>query len=178
MREATPLEVSILPPRDYPNREALIGRVWRNRWSLYSREISLLCTLISIYGLLLDQMTWMAWGLVGLILSTLLGSLGSVICNLRRASLVRFGPTIEGELVRKRRLTLWHEFLRGKAHRSFEITYRYQLEEEVNVREAKIQLCLCAYEHLKDREQLRIIYDPAHPQRSLPLRLALMRIPH
>ena len=178
MREASPLEVSVQPPREYPNREALVGRVWRDRWSLYGREVSVLCAAMTLYGLLLDELSWVAWGLFGLILSALIGSLGGLITNLRRASLVREGPIAEGELVRKRRLTLWHEFLRGKAHRSFEVTYRYQLEGELEPREAKIQLCLCAYEHLKDRERLQVIYDPNRPQRSLPLRLALMRIPH
>ena len=138
----------------------------------------MLCALICLYGLLLDEFAWMAWGLLGLILSTLGGALGGVITNLRRASLVREGPFVEGELIRKRRLILWHEFMRGKAHRSFEITYRYQLEGEALPREASIQACLCAYEHLKERERLRVIYDPSRPQRSLPLRLALMRVPH
>lgn len=178
MREASPLELSVQPPRIYPNREALRGRVWRNRWSLYGRELSALCAALTLYGLLLDQLSWVAWGLLGLVLSTLLGALGGLVTNLRRASLVRVGPIASGELVRKRRLTLWHELLRGKAHRSFELTYRYHVNGEPEPREAQIQLCLCAYEHLKDRERLQVIYDPARPQRSLPLRLALMRIPH
>jgi hypothetical protein len=178
MREAPPLEVSVKPPRVYPSREALVGRVWRDRWSLYGREVSVLCASLTLYGLLLDELSWVAWGLFGLILSALLGSLGGLITNLRRASLVRMGPLADGELVRKRRMTLWHELLRGKAHRSFELTYRYQLDGEPTPREAKIQLCLCAYEHLKDRERLQVIYDPKRPQRSLPLRLALMRVPH
>ena len=178
MREAAPLEVSVLPPRDYPNRQALIGRVWRNRWSLYGRELSVLCTIASLYGLLLNELAWMAWGIFGLILSAIIGSIGGVIINIRRASLVREAPVVEGELIRKRRLTLWHEFLRGKAHRSFKVTYRYHIAGEPRPREASILLCLCAYEHLKEREKLKVIYDPSRPQRSLPLRLALMRIPH
>jgi len=178
MAEATPLELSVKPPRAYPNREALVGRVWRDPWSLYGRELSLLCAVAALYGLLLDELAWVAWGLFGLSLSALLGTLGGLIINLRRAALVREAPAVMGQLLSKRRVTLWHEFVRAKAHRSFEISYSYQLEGEAEPRVGKIQLCLCAYEHLQDRAELRVIYDPARPQRSLPLRLAVMRIPH
>ena len=178
MREATPLELSVKPPRAYPNREALKGRVWRDEWALYSRELSLLCAVLCVYGLLLDELELLAWGGLTLFVSTLIGLIGSLLTNLRRAELVRSAPVLEGELLSKRRRLFWHELLRGKAHRSFTLTYRYQLPDEPHPREGSITLCLCAYEHLKRQERLKVIYDPQRPQRSLPLRLAAMRIPH
>ena len=178
MREATPLQVSVQPPRDYPNREALRGRVWRDGWALYSRELSVFSACGALYGLLLNELMWLTWGALVLMSATLIGAVGSVWVNLRRARLVREAPVTEGTLISKRRRLFWHELLRGKAHRSFTLTFSYQVPGEVSPREGQVTLCLCAYEHLKRDEALKVIYDPTAPKRALPLRLALMRIPH
>ena len=180
-------DLPLHPPRPYTALEALRGRVWRSRAALWGRELSALSALTALYGLLLDAEMALAGGLLALVCVNLASALLALAGHLRRARLVREGAFCVGTLTRKRRRAFLHELLRGAAHRTFEITYVYTPEgenaqseerEEREEREGRLLLCRCAYEHLSDGEPLHIAYDPRAPHLSVPLRVAVMRIPH
>ena len=105
-----------------------------------------------------------------------LSGVGSLWVNFKRARLVQTGFAIQGRLVAKKRILLLHEMIRPQAHRTFKITYEYQVEQKAYSQ--TLYLCLCAYEHLNEQEDLLITYMPTRPKKSLPLRVAVMVIPH
>ena len=164
------------PPREYPLIEAFRGRVWRSRWTLYTRELSLVCAIAALIAFLRDHALIFELSLALLIILTILSGLGLLITQIRRAYLVRSGPRVNGTLIARRRRMFLHELLRGAAHRTFEVHYRFQSKEGEDI-DGRLLLCRCAYEHLKEGS-LDIIYDPNNPKRNLPLRVAIMRIPH
>jgi hypothetical protein len=166
------------PPRDYPLIEAFRGRVWRNGWALYGREVSLFGAGLALFAFLLDGLLWLEVGLLALIVSVVLSGLGTLWANMRRARLVRIGVTVNGHIIARQRLLLWHELLRGRAHRSFYVRYRFTPVGQEDPCEGRLYLCRCAYEQLSTSDQLLIAYDQDAPKKSLPLRVAVMRIPH
>lgn len=172
------LSLSIKAPREYPLIEGFRGRVWRNAFNLYAREISLLFALISLYAFLLDDLLWLEIGILGLFLSVVLAGIMTAYINLRRVHLVRTGIGIKATLIEKKKLRLWHEIFRGKVHRSFMIRYRFQLPHQEKSIESSFYLCQCAYDHLAKHEELLISYQENSPKKSIPLRIAVMRIPH
>ena len=172
------LSLPVKAPRKYPLIEGFRGRVWRNAFNLYTREISLLFALISLYAFLLDDLLWLEIGILGLFISIVLAGMMTAFINLRRVKLVRTGLGIKAEIIEKKKLRLWHEMFRGKAHRSFMIRYRFQLPHQEQSIESSFYLCQCAYDHLAKHEELMISYQEGRPQNNLPLRVAVMRIPH
>lgn len=171
-------DLPLHPPRPYTALEALRGRVWRSRAALWGRELSALCATCALYGLLLGVTGLLVGAILALVVLNLASALLALAGHLRRARLVREGACCVGTLTRKRRRAFLHELLRGAAHRTFEITYVYTPEGENTPREGRLLLCRCAYEHLSDGEPLHIAYDPRAPHLSVPLRVAVMRIPH
>jgi len=133
---------------------------------------------VALYGLLLNAPLALAGGLAALVLINLACAPLAALGHLRRARLVRAGAYAEGAVTRKRRRALLHELLRAPAHRTFELRYSYTPAGEGAPREGRLLLCRCAYERLDDGEPLYVSYDPAAPHRSVPLRVAVMRIPH
>jgi hypothetical protein len=172
------LSLSIKAPREYPLIEGFRGRVWRNAFNLYAREISLLFALISLYAFLLDHLLWLEIGILGLFLSVVFAGIMTTYINLRRIHLVRTGVGIKAILIEKKKLRLWHEIFRDKAHRSFMIRYRFQLPNQEESIESSFYLCQCAYDHLAKHEELLISYQKNRPKKNVPLRIAVMRIPH
>ena len=164
------------PPRPYSLFDAYKGRVWRNGWGLYSREIGLIGLCICIYGLLLGLDFWMLLGVLIGVSSVFCAGLGSLWVNFRRARLVQNGESIQGRILAKKRVILLHEMIRPHAHRTFKMTYEYTIDHRVY--QHALYLCLCAYEHLNDGEELLIAYDLESPKKSIPLRVAVMVIPH
>jgi hypothetical protein len=122
---------------------------------------------------------WMC-GALCLVLSVLFTGLTTLVINAKRAQLVREGAAVMGVITGQIRQRWWHEIARAPQHRSFKLTYRYQLTEgdrEISY-EGSITLCRCALDRLKSEDEIVVTYDVKRPQRSLPLRLAVMKIPH
>ena len=165
-------------PRDYPWIEAFRGRVWRSPWALYGRELSLFAILSILYGLLLNEGLLWELGLIFLLVGITITGLATLLSNLKRLRLVREGLWVEGQLDDLVNMRLWHEFLRGKAHRSFKVKYHYQTPNGEQ-QQGEMVLCRCAYDRLaKNREQVPVVIDPNNHQSSLLLRVAVMKIPH
>ena len=97
---------------------------------------------------------------------------------MRRAQLVREGLWVEGVIVQSVRQRWWHEMFRGQAHRSFKITYQYELPGDSDVYTNTLVLCRCAFDRLKVDDSVALAYDAQRPHRSIPLRVAVMKIPH
>lgn len=165
-------------PRHYPLIEAYRGRVWRNLPGLYGREVSLFALIATLYGLLLSQDTLLVMGMFALALSVIWTGLSTLWVNARRAQLVREGVWVEGVIVKSTRQRWWHELARGQAHRSFKMTYRYQVPGREKSYTSSIVLCRCAYDRLQVDDRIALAYDAKYPQRSIPLRIAVMKIPH
>lgn len=163
-------------PRIYPLIEAFRGRVWRNRAALYGREATLISALIFLYGFLLDQGLMWELGIIGSLLSITWTGGSTLWVNLRRCALIRHGSWGEAVITKRVPMRLWHEMFRAQEHRSYRLQYRYEIEGQGL--EGEITLCRCAYDRLKVDEQLIIAYDPDRPARSIPLRVAVMKIPH
>ena len=172
------LSLSMNTPRTYPLIEGFRGRVWRNAFNLYARECALLCTGIALFSFLLDATLWLEIGILGLISTLVLAGLATAYINYQRVGIIRHGTAVKAELLDKKKLRLWHEMLRPKAHRSFKITYRFHLEGHTHWIESSFYLCRCAYDHLQKHESLIIAYHHNNIQRNVPLRVAVMRIPH
>ena len=165
-------------PRHYPWIEAFRGRVWRSSWALYGREMSLFAILSILYGFLLDEGILWELGLIALLLGITTSGIATLMGNLQCLHLVREGEWVEGELDELINMRLWHEFLRGKAHRSFKVKYRYQSPQGEKLI-GEMVLCRCAYDRLsKNRSQVPVVIDPTNPNKSLLLRVAVMKIPH
>ena len=174
MRE---LKLSKSTPRNYPWIEAFRGRVWRSHSALRGREVTLFAVIALLYGILLDEGLLWEVGLLMVIASLIWSGVVTALSNARRLKLVREGEWVEGQLTHLVKLRLWHELLRGKAHRSFLVRYEYQYEGEHL--EGKMVLCRCAYDRLsQSKEAVPVAVDPRSPQRSLLLRVAVMKIPH
>lgn len=174
----TELKLTRECPRHYPWIEAFRGRVWRSRWALYGRELSLFALFAILYGVLLDEGLLWELGLIALLMGVAFTGLATLFSNLQRLQLVREGEWVDGELIELVNMRLWHEFLRGKAHRSFRVKYRYQAQSGA-VLESEMVLCRCAYDRLaKTKEKVPIAYHALKPQKSLLLRVAVMKIPH
>jgi hypothetical protein len=56
------------------------------------------------------------------------------------------------------------------------MTYEYTVDQSTY--QQTLYMCLCAYQHLNDGEELSIAHHPKKPQKSIPLRVAVMVIPH
>ena len=165
-------------PRNYPLIEAYRGRVWRNIPGLYGRELAFFALLATLYGVLLDEgFLWVCGALV-LIASIIWTGLSTLWVNTRRAQLVREGLWTEGTITQSVRQRWWHEMFRGQAHRSFKITYQYQLKEDPKVYTSHLVLCRCAFDRLQIDDTIALAYDAQKPNRSIPLRVAVMTIPH
>ena len=171
-------DLPLHPPRPYPTAQAFRGRVWRSAAAVWGRELSAAAALAALYGLLLDAEGALAGGLLALVAVNAACALLAALGHIRRARLVREGAHAAGVIVGKRRRGFLHELLRGAAHRTFELRYTYTPEGEGAPREGRLLLCRCAYEHLADGAPLHVAYDPARPHLSVPLRVAVMRIPH
>ena len=175
--EAPPRTLSVTPPRSYQLRDALFGRVWRDRLALIARELQVLSLALLLAGLLLDSDEGLAYGILSLLGSSLL-LIGAGLYRAHwRTRLVQRAPTVKGSVIALQPRYLWHEFLRGRAHRSVVLRYRYT-PPEGEQREGQLWLCRCAADRFKAGDQLWICYRPERPSASLPLRVALMRIPH
>ncbi len=165
-------------PREYPWVEAFRGRVWRSRSALYGREVTLFSVIALLYGILLDEGLLWEIGILGIILGVVWSGAATLQANLVRLRLVRRGEWVEGEVTSLVSLRLWHEFLRGKAHRSFLVKYQYQATESL-ILNGEMVLCRCAYDRLAQTTgTIPVVVDPQKPKKSLLLRLAVMRIPH
>ena len=164
------------PPRPYTLIEAYRGRVWRNKWGLYSRETGLFGICLCIYGLLLGLDFWMLLGVLIGIISIFCAGLGSLWVNFKRVRLVQVGQAVQGRIRSKKRVLLLHEMIRPHAHRTFKMSYEYMVDNETY--QQTLYLCLCAYEHLNDGEELMIAHHSDSPKKSIPLRVAVMVIPH
>ena len=165
-------------PRHYPLIEAYRGRVWRNLPGLYGRELGLFALLATLYGVLLDQDFLWIYGALSLVLSVIWTGLSTLWVNTRRAQLVRDGMWAEGVIIQSVRQRWWHEMFRGKAHRSFKITYQYEIPGHAEVYTNSLVLCRCAFDRLQVDDSVALAYDEQRPRRSLPLRVAVMKIPH
>ena len=165
-------------PREYPLIEAYRGRVWRNLPGLYGREIALLALLSTLYGVLLDHNFLWVCGALILVVSVIWVGLSTLWVNTRRAQLIREGHWVEGVIIQSARQRWWHEMFRAQIHRSFKITYQYQLPESQEVYTASLVLCQCAFDRLKVDDSIALAYDKNRPHRSIPLRVAVMKIPH
>ena len=166
------------PPRSYTTLEAFRGRVWRNSWRLYGQECALFSIFIALYSFLLAHDLGFELGILLFLLSSILSALVSLWIGFKRAHIVRTGLFIEGHLISKKKVRLWHEILRAKAHRSFLIRYEFTPPTHTQPIRGKLYLCQCAYAHLDVTQPLSIVYDKHHPRSNLPLKVALMRIPH
>lgn len=178
MKPKKELKLSKSTPRTYPWIEAFRGRVWRSRLALYGKELILLNMIAILYGVLLDEGLLWEVGLLLCLMSVLLTGMSILLGNLRRLKLVRHGTWVDGELLELTDMRLWHEFLRGKAHRSFRVRYQYSSLEGQKY-QGEMVLCRCAYERLaQSKGSIPVVYLPQRPQQSLLLRVAVMRIPH
>lgn len=165
-------------PRKYPWVEAFRGRVWRSKFALYGRELTLFSGVAILYGVLLDEGLLWELGLLGAIIGVMITGLATLISNLRRLRLVREGIWVEGHLTELTKLRLWHEFLRGKAHRSFLVKYSYQTQSG-EVKAGEMVLCRCAYDRLAaTKSTVPVVLSPHRTGQSLLLRVAVMKIPH
>ena len=178
MNDFQELKLGKSTPRHYPWKEAFRGRVWRSKWALYGKELLIFTVLAVLYGILLDEDFLWLFGLllsvVGFIFTVMVG----FMTNINRLQLVREGQWVDGELLELKDLRLWHEFFRGKAHRSFEVHYQYETLEGEKYKGSMV-LCRCAYERLaKQKQKVPVVYLPRTPRKSLLLRVAVMRIPH
>ena len=172
------LHLSPAPPRVYPTIEAFRGRVWRNRYSLYAKELALLAGAGTLYGFLLDHREVLILGTVIFLFVIVFSGLALLIVNLRRRNLIRTAPAVKGTLTRTGRALFWHEMFRAKAHRSFWIEYTYTPTDSDREITGRLYLCQCASKRLKTSDKLWITYHAHKPSRSIPLRVAVMRIPH
>ena len=167
----------VTPPREYQLRDALFGRVWRDRLALIARELQVISIVLLLAGLLLDSDEGLVYGLLSLLGSSLL-LVGAGLYRARwRTLLIQRNPAVKGSVIALQPRYLWHEFLRGRAHRSVVLRYRYTLPEGEHL-EGRLWLCRCAADRFKVGDQLWICYRPERPSASLPLRVALMHIPH
>ena len=172
------LKLSKDTPRKYPWIEAFRGRVWRSKFALYGRELTLFSAIAILYGLLLDEGLLWELGLIGAVLGVVTTGVATFISNLRRLYLVREGIWVEGTLTELKNMRLWHEFLRGKAHRSFLVKYRYESPEGESMR-GEMVLCRCAYDRLAaTQSSIPVVLNAKAAQQSLLLRVAVMKIPH
>jgi hypothetical protein len=169
-------QLPIQPPREYRNIEAFIGRVWRLKEVLWIKESIFWLLFLSILGFLLKQALLLFYlgGLV--ILLGIMGVMTYIWLNLKRAALVRTGLSIKGKIDDMADLNYFHELLRGKAHRSCFATYSFELEGKTY--QSRIYLCRCALIKLQKQESLWIVYDPKQPNHHLPLKAAVLTIPH
>ena len=170
------LSLSRTPPRDYPIIEAYRGRVWRNRAALYGRELTAVAIMVTLYGVLLDDVFLWTLGALSVGLAVIWTGLSTLWVNNRRAQLVRTGLATRGRVTGRERQRWWHELTRGEEHRSFKLTYDYEVDGAQH--SGQITLCRCALKRLQKEEEILIAYDAERPQRSLPLRVAVMKIPH
>jgi hypothetical protein len=165
-------------PRHYPWLEAFRGRVWRSKTALYGRELTLFSAIAILYGVLLDKGILWEIGLLGLIFGVLVTGIATLVSNLRRLHLVREGQWVEGTLTELVHMRLWHEFLRGKAHRSFIVHYTYESTSGV-LMNGNMVLCRCAYDRLVSKKtSVPVVVHPINRNKSLLLRIAVMKIPH
>ena len=164
-------------PRVYPWIEAYRGRVWRSKSALFGREVTLFAVIALLYGILLDEGLLWELGLLGTVLSLVWSGVATALSNGRRLTLVREGEWVDGQLTELINLRLWHEFLRGKAHRSFLVKYTYSYEGESF--RGEMVLCRCAYDRLaRSGDSIPVAVSRRSPHRSLLLRVAVMKIPH
>ena len=163
-------------PRQYPVIEAFRGRVWRSRAALIGKDVMLFSGLVALYGLLLDHGLSIEIGLLGLFLACCWVGFSTLWVNLARVRLVRHGRWGKGVIIQRKRLLLWHELLRAEKHRSFLIRYRYQVNQREYV--GQLTLCRCAFDRLSVDQAITIAYHENSSSKSLPLRVAVMTIPH
>jgi hypothetical protein len=172
------LKLGKTTPRHYPWLEAFRGRVWRSKTALYGRELTLFSAIAILYGVLLDKGILWELGLLGLIFGVLITGISTLVSNLRRLHLVREGQWVEGTLTELVNMRLWHEFLRGKAHRSFIVRYTYEAPNG-NLMNGHMVLCRCAYDRLASKKSsVPVVIHPTKISKSLLLRVAIMKIPH
>lgn len=164
------------PPRSYTLRDAYRRRVWRDPGSMISRDLMWLGLGMLVAGLAWDVSAYMLGGGVIAVAAVAIGALATLLTNRRRIALVRGAPGVDGRLGRPKRVILLHEFFRGQRERTFAIPYTFEVDGRSH--RGTIWVCGCVRDRLIEGRTAWIVYDPEHPRRSLPLRIANMIAPH
>lgn len=174
---AAPKILPLDPPRPYRLRDACCGRVWRSAPGALGRELGLIGLAMAGVSLVRDDLLLRVAGLGLLALGALLAIGGCLLTNVRRARLVREAPAFPAVLGHPRRVLLLHELFRIERERTFILPYVVRLPDGTT-REGRVWICGCARQYLLPGTEEPVAVDPADPRRTLPLRLAVMVVPH
>lgn len=177
MKAQTPFSIPMDPPRIYPLSQSYRGRVWRGYGVTVARDLTLVGLAFAFVGIAYSQRQsmWAGLGLAGI--SALFGQLSLLVGNRSKAVLIRTAPTVTGRIGQARRVMLIGEFFRASRERTYSLPYSYELEDGRRFR-ARIWICGCVRDRLPKGSEEIILYDPNHPERSMPMRLAVMVAPH
>ncbi len=168
--------LNIHPPREYRVSDAFIGRVWRLKSVLIFKELMFWIIFSTVLCFLLKIALFVFFLGVTLLSLMLISTITYVILNLKRWQLVKVGPSVKGKIEHIQDSHYFHESIRGKAHRSCFATYSYEVDGKGYT--GRIDMCRCALAKLQKQEELLIAYDVKNPKNSLPLKVAVMSIPH
>ncbi len=165
------------PAREYTMREGLQGRVWRNAASASGREGMLFTIGAAVLCLLNDRLALMT--IFGVMATCFLAVhlVGLYLVTKKRVRLIQTAPAVKGVIGLPRRAKLFHEVFKRQLDKTYVLPYTFQLPDGFE-EDGEIWICGCAREHLPHRSVEWIVYDPENPRQNLPLRLAVMVVPH
>ena len=171
------LVLSASPPRNYTLRQAYQGRVWRTPVAVLSREVAFWGLGLLLVGIALNHqtVTWMGAAMASTL--AVIGLLASLLRNHRRVRVIKTGVGTKATLSRSRRIPLFHELVRGRRESTYRLPYSF-IDEMGVTHHSSIWLCGCARDLLPSGSRELIAYDPARPEHSILLRVAVMVAPH
>jgi hypothetical protein len=172
-----PLKLAVVPPRDYVLRDAYDRRVWRTPITVVCRELFFWALGVLTLGVVYNHIYLMVGGALGGVLLIVFGLLASWHRNQGRVALVQTAPAVKGTLGVPRRVPFLHEVLRGQRESTYVLPYTFQTESGDQMT-GRLWICGCARTYLPAKSIEWILYNSEKPQRSLPLRVAVMVAPH
>ncbi len=171
------MTLSIQPPRAYRLRDAYDRRVWRTGLGQLARDGLVTGVATAGCGFAYVNDALLYGGVLAALLS-LAAHLGwNLRANLLRTSLLRTAPAADATIGRARRVLFVHELFRGPRERTWVLPYTYEVPE-VGDQRGRVFICGCVRDRFPEGSSEPVAYDPDRPQRSVPLRLAVMVAPH
>ena len=171
------LVLSASPPRNYTLRQAYQGRVWRTPGAVLAREFAFWGLGLLLVGIALNHqtVTWLGAGMASTL--AVIGIFASLRMTGQRVRIIKTGFGTKATLSRSRRIPLFHELVRGRRESTYRLPYSF-IDEMGVTHNGSIWLCGCARDLLQSGTRELVAYDPARPERSILLRVAVMVAPH
>ena len=138
----------IKPPRTYTLRDAYRGRVWRTPWTVVARELFFWALGLTLLSLAVNDVRWMLYCLVAVILLGVIAVSASISKNQTRVRIIRTGLSAQASIGYPRRIPFLHELFRGKREATHRLSYSFKTPDGTPV-DGDIWLCGCALKYIE-----------------------------